>query len=138
MAQRKTLSRGGTGLRITSAPRRLHFRNRRGANIRVCTRAGSPRPRRVLVPRWRPLDAKESEPVPVGSGDGIGNGGEGLVSPTVPLESFRQCRDGMGAVLPLPNHLRAGFNAAAPKHGVRVAIANGVGDFPEPTFCSNR
>ena len=40
------------------------------------TENSGPRPRRVLVPGWRPLDAKESKTVPVGAGDGIGNGGE--------------------------------------------------------------
>src|ERR1700730_17318593 len=138
MAQRKTLVRGGTGLRISSAPRRLHIRNSDSADVGICPRAGSPRPRRVLIPRWPTFDAEEGKPVPVGSGDGIGHGGERLVIPTVPLEAVRQCCDGMSDVLPLPDHLRAGFNAAAAKHGVRIAIANGVGDIPEPTFRCNR
>src|SRR5580704_3211017 len=57
------------------------------------------------------------------------------ISPTVPLESFRQCRDGMGGVLPLPDHPCAGLNAAAAKHGVRITISRSVRDFPEPAFC---
>src|SRR5260370_15547897 len=104
----------------------------------MCTRAGAPGPRRVLVPRWRPLDAEEGKPVPVGSGDGLGNGRERLVSSTVPLESFHQCCDGMGGALPLPDHLGAGLNAAAAKHGVPITIANDAGDFSQPTFCCDR
>src|SRR5215208_7763792 len=110
MAQRKTFALGGSALRIAPAAHRFYFRNRHSANVRICTRVASPRPRRVLVARWRPFDAKERKPVPVGAGDGIGNGGERLVSPAVPLESIHECRNGMAGVLPLPDHLRAGFN----------------------------
>ena len=101
-------------------------------------RVVSPRPRRVLVSRWRPFDAEEGKPVPVGAGDGIGNGGERLVSLAVPLESFRHCRDGISGVLPLPDHLRACLNTAAAKQGVRITSSYGIDDFPEPTFCCVR
>src|SRR5260370_8962681 len=104
----------------------------------MCTRAGAPGPRRVLVPRWRPLDAEEGKPVPVGSGDGIGNGRERLVSSTVPLESFHQCCDGMGGALPLPDHLGAGLNAAAAKHGVRITLPTRLATSPSPRFVSRR
>ena len=98
----------------------------------------SPRSRRVLVAGWRPLDAKEGKPVPVGAGDGVGNGGQGLVGPSVPLKSLRQCCDRMGGVLPLPDHLRARLNAITARYRIRVAIANGVGDFAELAFCRGR
>jgi len=44
----------------------------------------------------------------------------------------------MGGVLPLSDHLRAGVNAVAAKHGVRITISNGVGDFPQPTLYCHR
>src|SRR5258708_4027750 len=116
MAQRKTLVRGGTGLRISSAPRRLHFCNRDRAEVRICVRVASPWPGRVLVAGGRTLDAEKGKPVPVGAGDGVGNGGQGLVDPSVPLESLPQRCDSMGGVLPLPDHLRARLNAAAARY----------------------
>ena len=38
----------------------------------------------------------------------------------------------------LADHLRAGLNAAAAKHGVRITISNGADDFPQPTFGCDR
>src|SRR5258706_7706199 len=108
------------------------------SDVRSCMGVVSPRPRRILVSRGRPLDAEKEKPVPVGAGDGVGNGGEGLVGPSLPLESLCERCDGVGSILPLPDHLRARLDAAAAWYGIRVAVANGVGDFPQPTFCCNR
>src|SRR6266852_4289698 len=92
----------------------------------------------IFIRRWRAFNAEKGISVPVGTGDSVGNCRERLIGPPIPFEPFVQSCDLMGGVLPLADHLRAGLNAAAAKHGVRITISNGAGNFPEPAYCRDR
>src|SRR5712672_4123948 len=138
MAQRKAFVGDAAGLRTSIARSSFQGRNRSGLRIRARMQLTAARAGCIFIRRWRAFDAEKGISVPVGAGDSVGDSRERLIGPPLPFESFVQSCDLMGGVLPLSDHLRAGLNAAAAEHGVRITISNGVGDFTQPTLCCHR
>src|SRR5215467_5598753 len=78
----------------------------------------------ILVRSWPALEPKEGIAVPVGTRDGLRDGGERAISVLLPCESILEDRHVVSRALPFSDQTRAGLYAWSPQNALLVTFVD--------------